>query len=73
MEFIEMIFNYSYDISLNFQISSAKGPHSLVFHLTVVSPQAHILSPGSSDEFHLVRGSTISLTCVVEKAPSPPQ
>ena len=58
---------------LKFQISSAKGPHSLVFHLTVVSPQAHILSPGSSDEFHLVRGSTISLTCVVEKAPSPPQ
>jgi hypothetical protein len=36
----------------------------------VVTPEAFILG---GDEYHIDRGSQISLVCVVEKAPTPPQ
>lgn len=53
------------------QISTTSGSHSLVFHLQIVTPRARL--EGHDQEFHLVRGSTISLTCIVDEAPSPPQ
>lgn len=64
-----------------FQISTTSGIHALSFRLNVMTPQAKILGPigphsdlkAPQDEVHLVKGSTISLTCSVEKASSPPQ
>ena len=53
------------------QISTTSGFHSLVFHLEVVTPRARV--EGHDGEFHVVRGSTISLTCIVDEAPTPPQ
>jgi len=69
------------------QISGSSGSHSLVFELEVMTPKARIFVGGSGGvsrrskgggrpdgpDFHLLKGSTISLTCVVDQTPSPPQ
>jgi hypothetical protein len=49
----------------SFQVSIKAGLFSLPFTLEVFSPRAIIVG---SSEFHLDRGSTISLTCVVRQA-----
>ena len=53
-----------------FQVSTSTGTISRKVHLSVVRPEAFILG---GDEYHIDRGSQISLVCVIEKAPTPPQ
>ena len=52
------------------QVSTNTGIISRKVQLKVVTPEAFILG---GDEYHIDRGSQISLVCVIEKAPSPPQ
>lgn len=47
------------------QVSLKSGSHTLPFQLHVVSPRAVI---SGSSEFHLDRGSTLSLNCAVNQA-----
>eukprot|EP00095_Tigriopus_kingsejongensis_P011330 maker-scaffold195_size270011-snap-gene-1.16 protein:Tk11330 transcript:maker-scaffold195_size270011-snap-gene-1.16-mRNA-1 annotation:"hypothetical protein KGM_18218" len=47
------------------QVSLKSGLHRLPFELHVVSPKAVIMG---SSEFHLDRGSTLSLSCTVKQA-----
>ena len=54
----------------NLQVSTRTGIISRKVYLDVVSPVAFILG---GDEYHIDRGSHISLVCVIEKAPTPPQ
>jgi hypothetical protein len=51
-------------------VSTSTGTISRRVELRVVTPEAFILG---GDEYHIDRGSQISLVCVVEKAPTPPQ
>ena len=51
-------------------MSTSTGTISRKVHLSVVRPEAFILG---GDEYHIDRGSQISLVCVIEKAPTPPQ
>ena len=53
-----------------YQVSTSTGTISRKVHLSVVRPEAFILG---GDEYHIDRGSQISLVCVIEKAPTPPQ
>ena len=53
-----------------FQVSTSTGTISRKVNLSVVRPEAFILG---GDEYHIDRGSQISLVCVIEKAPTPPQ
>ena len=55
---------------LSLQVSTRTGIISRKVYLEVVSPVAFILG---GDEYHIDRGSHISLVCVIEKAPTPPQ
>ena len=48
-----------------FQVAIKAGLFSLPFSLEVFSPRAAIVG---GSEFHLDRGSTISLSCVVRQA-----
>lgn len=52
------------------QVSTNTGILSRRVQLSVVTPEAFILG---GDEYHIDRGSQISLVCVIEKAPTPPQ
>jgi len=52
------------------QVSTNTGILSRKIHLRIVSPEAFILG---GDEYHIDRGSKISLVCVIENAPTPPQ
>ena len=61
--------------SLFLQISGSRKPHSLVFRLKVTKPRVKIIghNHSSSGEFHLLKGSTISLRCVIDEVTAPPQ
>ena len=59
-----------YKVQNAFQVSTNTGIISRKVNLEVVSPVAFILG---GDEYHIDRGSQISLVCVIEKAPTPPQ
>ncbi|XP_061720687.1 lachesin-like isoform X2 [Cydia pomonella] len=52
------------------QVSTAQGPLSRLVALHVLVPEAFILG---ADEHHVDAGSTISLVCIIEKSPVPPQ
>ena len=56
--------------SSNPQVSTNTGILSRKIHLRIVTPEAFILG---GDEYHIDRGSQISLVCVIENAPTPPQ
>ncbi|XP_021939716.1 uncharacterized protein LOC110839609 isoform X1 [Zootermopsis nevadensis] len=52
------------------QVATGAGTISHYFNLHVVVPSAFILGSG---EYHIGEGSTISLVCIIENSPSPPQ
>ncbi|XP_063226958.1 hemicentin-2-like [Bacillus rossius redtenbacheri] len=52
------------------QVATGSGTISHYFNLHVVVPAAFILG---SDEHHIGEGSTISLVCIIEHSPVPPQ
>ncbi|XP_039276882.1 uncharacterized protein LOC111046726 [Nilaparvata lugens] len=52
------------------QVSTGSGTISHYFNLHVVVPTAYILGSG---EYHIGEGSTISLVCIIENSPVPPQ
>lgn len=52
------------------QVSTGTGILSSFVNLHVVVPEAFILGNG---EYHVDKGSTISLVCIIEKSPAPPQ
>lgn len=52
------------------QVSTGTGIISLFVNLKVVTPEAHI--PGDG-QYHVNRGSPITLSCVIDKSPTPPQ
>ncbi|KAK6643261.1 hypothetical protein RUM43_004766 [Polyplax serrata] len=52
------------------QVATGKGTISHYYNLHVVVPSAFILGSG---EYHIGEGSTISLVCIIENSPSPPQ
>ncbi|XP_066998467.2 lachesin isoform X2 [Anabrus simplex] len=52
------------------QVAAGAGTISHYFNLHVVVPAAFILGSG---EYHIGEGSTISLVCIIENSPSPPQ
>ncbi|XP_042885481.1 zwei Ig domain protein zig-8-like [Penaeus japonicus] len=52
------------------QVSTGTGIISLFVNLAVVTPEAHI--PGHG-QYHVNRGSPITLVCAVENVPTPPQ
>ncbi|XP_024082923.1 igLON family member 5-like isoform X2 [Cimex lectularius] len=52
------------------QVMTAFGKIERDFNLVVVVPTAYILGTG---EYHIGQGSTISLVCVIENSPLPPQ
>ena len=55
---------------LLFQVTSEKGIRSHRVDLKVETPEAFILA---EDEYHIERGSSLSLVCIIEKATEPPQ
>ena len=73
MSLASIISGFSH-LSFNFacspQVSTSTGTISKKVILSVVRPEAFILG---GDEYHIDRGSQISLVCVIEKAPTPPQ
>ena len=52
------------------QVTSEKGIRSHRVELKVETPEAFILA---EDEYHIERGSSLSLVCIIEKATEPPQ
>ncbi|XP_039276755.1 hemicentin-1 [Nilaparvata lugens] len=52
------------------QVATGSGTISHYFTLHVVVPNAYILGNG---EYHIGEGSTISLVCIIENSPQPPQ
>ncbi|RZF35091.1 hypothetical protein LSTR_LSTR009683 [Laodelphax striatellus] len=52
------------------QVATGVGTISHYFNLHVVIPTAYILGSG---EYHIGEGSTISLVCIIENSPQPPQ
>ena len=62
-------FRFTKFISL-FQVTSEKGIRSHRVDLKVETPEAFILA---EDEYHIERGSSLSLVCIIEKATEPPQ
>ncbi|KAK8737960.1 hypothetical protein OTU49_004318 [Cherax quadricarinatus] len=52
------------------QVSTGTGIISLFVNLEVVTPEAHIAGRG---QYHVNRGSPITLTCIIDKGPTPPQ
>ncbi|KAK3849023.1 hypothetical protein Pcinc_044207 [Petrolisthes cinctipes] len=51
-------------------VSTGTGIISLFVNLEVVTPEAHITGRG---HYHVNHGSPITLTCVINQSPSPPQ
>ncbi|RZF43910.1 hypothetical protein LSTR_LSTR007246 [Laodelphax striatellus] len=51
-------------------VATGSGTISHYFTLHVVVPNAYILGNG---EYHIGEGSTISLVCIIENSPQPPQ
>ncbi|CAB3373859.1 Hypothetical predicted protein [Cloeon dipterum] len=52
------------------QVATGSGTMSHYFNLHIVVPEAFILGSG---EYHIGEGSTISLVCIIENSPAPPQ
>ena len=52
------------------QVNTASGIKSRRADLKVVTPEAFILA---DEEYHIDRGSSLSLVCIIEKATAPPQ
>ncbi|KAG8314493.1 hypothetical protein J6590_092047 [Homalodisca vitripennis] len=52
------------------QVATSSGILSHYYNLHVIVPTAFILGSG---EYHIGEGSTISLVCIIENSPSPPQ
>uniref|UniRef100_A0A1B6CMM9 Ig-like domain-containing protein n=1 Tax=Clastoptera arizonana TaxID=38151 RepID=A0A1B6CMM9_9HEMI len=52
------------------QVGTGRGTISHYFNLHVVVPSAFILGSG---EYHIGEGSSISLVCIIENSPIPPQ
>ncbi|KAG8280649.1 basement membrane-specific heparan sulfate proteoglycan core protein-like [Homalodisca vitripennis] len=52
------------------QVATGKGTMSHYYNLHVVIPSACIIGSG---EYHIGEGSTISLICIIENSPTPPQ
>ncbi|XP_059471353.1 uncharacterized protein LOC132194217 [Neocloeon triangulifer] len=52
------------------QVATGAGTMSHYFNLHIVVPEAFILGSG---EYHIGEGSTISLVCIIENSPAPPQ
>ena len=52
------------------QVSTSTGTISRRVHLNVVYPEAYIKG---GEEYHVDEGSPISLTCVLDSTPTPPQ
>ena len=53
-----------------FQVTSDTGIQSNRVELKVETPEAFILA---DEEYHIDRGSSLSLVCIIEKATEPPQ
>ncbi|KAI5693032.1 hypothetical protein M8J76_001498 [Diaphorina citri] len=53
-----------------FQVSLGQGVISHYYNLHVIVPSAYILG---TDEYHIGETSTISLLCIIENSPIPPQ
>ena len=51
-------------------MNTASGIKSRRADLKVVTPEAFILA---DEEYHIDRGSSLSLVCIIEKATAPPQ
>ena len=56
--------------SIHFQVTSDTGIQSTRVELRVETPEAFILA---DEEYHIDRGSSLSLVCIIEKATEPPQ
>ncbi|KAG8268262.1 hypothetical protein J6590_032119 [Homalodisca vitripennis] len=52
------------------QVATSSGIISHYYNLHVVVPAAFILGSG---DYHIGEGSTISLVCIIENSPTPPQ
>ncbi|XP_040574315.1 transmembrane and immunoglobulin domain-containing protein 1 [Lepeophtheirus salmonis] len=52
------------------QVNTEEGIKSRKVELKVVTPEAFILA---DEEYHIERGSSLSLVCIIEKATAPPQ
>ncbi|XP_066909333.1 zwei Ig domain protein zig-8 [Halyomorpha halys] len=52
------------------QVASSRGTQSQLYNLEVVVPTADIIGTG---EIHIGHGSDLTLVCVIENSPSPPQ
>ncbi|XP_071529005.1 zwei Ig domain protein zig-8-like [Panulirus ornatus] len=66
IKYVEVKDNGTYEC----QVSTGTGIISLFVNLEVVTPEAHI--PGHG-QYHVNRGSPITLTCIITKSPTPPQ
>ncbi|XP_042241520.1 hemicentin-2-like [Homarus americanus] len=66
IKFVDVTDNGTYEC----QVSTGTGIISLFVNLEVVTPEAHI--PGHG-QYHVNRGSPITLTCIIDKSPTPPQ
>ncbi|XP_045611715.1 zwei Ig domain protein zig-8 [Procambarus clarkii] len=66
IKYVEVKDNGTYEC----QVSTGTGIISLFVNLEVVTPEAHI--PGHG-QYHVNRGSPITLTCIIDKSPTPPQ
>ena len=53
-----------------FQVTTLDGIQSRRADLKVVTPEAFILA---DEEYHIDRGSSLNLVCIIEKATAPPQ
>ena len=53
-----------------FKVTTEEGIRSHRVELKVETPEAFILA---EDEYHIERGSSLSLVCIIEKATEPPQ
>ena len=52
------------------KVTTQEGIRSHRVELKVETPEAFILA---EDEYHIERGSSLSLVCIIEKATEPPQ
>ena len=52
------------------KVTTEEGIRSHRVELKVETPEAFILA---EDEYHIERGSSLSLVCIIEKATEPPQ
>ena len=59
-----------FSIFFLFKVTTEEGIRSHRVELKVETPEAFILA---EDEYHIERGSSLSLVCIIEKATEPPQ